>query len=202
VRPAEASPLDDLTLLRRAESGDDQAFDGLVARHERSIFRFARSLVRTEAEAEDVLQETFLAVWRSCRGDTGGTKSGDASVRSWLFSIARHAAYRRGRRRAGEPAQHESLEALGVAAGWGGGDDPEHLAATLESRAALRAALGRLEGDDAALLWLRDVEGLTGPEAAEALGLTLAAQKSRLHRARLKLRAEVRAEEGHHAGRT
>lgn len=171
-----------------------------MVRHQAAIYRFARSLVRTDAEAEDVLQETFLAVWRAVSGDTAARKDGEASVRSWLFAIARHAAYRRGRRHVGEPAQHESLAALGAAAGWGEPQDPERLAAVLESRTALRAALGQLDSDDAAILWLRDVEELTGPEAAHALGLSLAAEKSRLHRARLHLRATLRREEVPHAG--
>lgn len=192
MRPEEDPPQrDDLSLLRAAEDGDEAAFAALVERYEGPIYRFGRSLVRTDADAEDVLQESFLSVWRTVRGG-GARKQGDSSVRSWLFTIARHAAYRKGRRRAGEPAQHESLERMGSAAGWGHHEDPERLAAALESRELLGTALAALPDESREVIVLRDVEGLTGPEAAEVLGIELGAVKSRLHRARLALRAALR----------
>jgi len=182
-------------LLRAAEGGDAAAFDALMERHQAAVFRFARALVRTDADAEDVLQQTFLSVWRTVT--TGkARKDGDASVKSWLFTIARNGAYRTGRRRVGEPKQHESLEELGAAAGWGEGDDPETLTHALESRERLHEALLALPDEDREVIVLRDVEGLTGPEAARVLQLELPAVKSRLHRARLRLRALLRGD-GH-----
>jgi RNA polymerase sigma-70 factor (ECF subfamily) len=188
-----AQDRDDLSLLRAAETGDAAAFDLLVARYEAPVFRFVRSLLRTDADAEDALQQTFLAVWRTVSSGKA-RKTGEASVRSWLFAIARNNAYRGARRRAGEPAQHESVEQLGKEAGWGQQGDPEALAAALESRARLAAALAALPDEQREVVVLRDVEGLTGPETAAVLGIDLGAAKSRLHRARLALRAQLREE--------
>lgn len=194
-RPTQAGIIDDLSLLRKAEDGDLSAFETLVLRHQDSVFRFARSLVRYETEAEDVLQQTFLSAWRACTGDTGGRKAGDASVKGWLFAIARHAAYKTHRHRARHPDQptgEDPLIVLGQKAGWGAEDDPEALASALESRQRLNAALAQLEPSDREIITLRDIEGLSGDEAASVVGLSLAATKSKLHRARLKLRAALR----------
>lgn len=200
MRPEEpaqaADDLRDQRLLAAAEGGDGAAFGQLVQAYQAPIYRFLRGLVRGEAEAEDALQETFLSVWRAVQGEVAG-KAGDASVRSWLFAIARHAAYRRARRRAGQPERTEPLEKLGAEAGWGAQDSPEALAAALESRERLRQALHELDEEEREVLWLRDVEGLSGEETAHILELSVAAMKSRLHRARLKLTARVRQEVDH-----
>ncbi len=153
------------------------------------VFRYARSLVRTDADAEDVLQRTFIAAWRSA-----GTFEGRSSAFAWLCTIARHAAERAGRLRAGAPKHFESLdapeiEALGCAAGFG---DPESLTAELEETSRVRGALAGLPEEDREILTLRDVEGLTGPEVEAILGLSRAAMKSRLHRARLHLLAAIK----------
>jgi RNA polymerase sigma-70 factor (ECF subfamily) len=89
----------------------------------------------------------------------------------------------------GEPASFEPLETLGVQAGWG--DDGAALE-SLARRDLLRRALRRLRPDDREILVLRELEGLPGAEVAEMLELTLAAMKSRLHRARLRLAAALR----------
>ncbi len=187
-----AEPRADLTLLARTAAGDRDAFDALVARHHGAVNRLARTLTRSTAAADDVTQETFLSAWRHAGGFQG-----TGSVRGWLLTIAHHAAGRHRRLRAGEPTDPLPLEDLGLAAGYGAepaapGPTPETGAAEAERRRALEAALGTLPEADREILVLRDLEGLTGPEAAEALGLTLAAMKTRLHRARLKLMAALR----------
>ncbi len=189
-----AEPEDDVALLRRAGSGDREAFARLVDAHQAAVFRFIRTLGPDAATCEDVLQETFLAAWRSA-----GTFRGESSVRIWLFTIARNTTARHFRRRAGEPRREDlaSLDELGVAAGWGTEADPEALAMQQETRSAIARALDALDPEDRRVLVLRDLEQLNGEEAAAILGLTLAALKSRLHRARLRFAAHLRKETAH-----
>lgn len=180
--PGEES--EDVAALRRVAAGDRRALGPVVLLHKDAIYRYARTLCRSEAAAEDVLQETFVAALRHA-----GTFRGEGSVRGWLFRIARNQAASHRRRRVGEPRHHESLDALGAEAGWGATDEPwERLA----SRDALHKALAGLTEEDREVLLLRDLEGLSGAQTAEVLALSLAAMKSRLHRARLRLAAELR----------
>lgn len=178
---------DDLALLERSAAGERSAFDELVARHGAAVLRFARALTGSDAEAEEVLQRTFIDAWRGAATFTG---RGDA--RSWLFTIARRAGARMRRRRAGEPELHDELSELGRAAGWGRDDAP--LGAAIERREWVSKALERLAPADQELLVLVDVEGYSLAETATILELTVAATKSRLHRARLRLVAALRSE--------
>lgn len=184
--------MDDAALLTAVASGDRAAFTTLVERHEASVWRVVRVLTDSEAAAEDALQETFLAAWRGA-----ADWRGEGPVRAWLLGLARRQAARTWRRRVGEPVHPEPLEELGALAGWGRQDDPEAWAQVLEDQRRLYAALGRLSPEDRAVIVLRDLEQLSGPEAAAALQLPLAALKSRLHRARLRLMAELRPEVSH-----
>lgn len=174
-------------LARRAAQGDRAAFDALVVMHQAALMRFARALTRDAAAAEDVFQETFLAAFRRIR-----TFRGESAFRTWLFTIARRAAMRRSRKRAGEPAEHESLQVLGEAAGWGSDQAHASPADQAERRELLAKALGSLEEEERTVIVLRDLEGLSGEEAAAVVGISVAALKSRLHRARLRLAAAAR----------
>lgn len=176
----------DLALVGRSAQGDREAFDTLVTRHQASVFRLARYLIGNKDEAEDVLQQTFLSAWQGARGFRG-----ESSIRTWLLTIARNAALTRRKQAAREPIDETPLEDLGIRAGWGG-PDPEQLAAAAEQRDRLAAALAALVPEEREILTLRDLEGLAGDEVATMLGLSLAAMKSRLHRARLSLAAAVR----------
>ena len=189
--PVPADAEDDLSVLRRAAAGDHEAFEAIVTRHEAAVYRFARTLTSDLSRAEDALQETFLSAWRAA-----GTFRGDSSVRSWLLAIARHAVERQFRRRVGEPAPADqvSLDVLGVAAGWGEDWNPEASMVKKEQSAVVARALDALSPDDRHVLMLRDVEGLDGDEAAAVLGVSVAALKSRLHRARLRFAAKFREE--------
>ncbi len=164
-------------------------FDDLVQRHQAAVFRFVRSIAADQAAAEDALQETFLAAWRSA-----STFRGDSSLRAWLFAIARNAVMRQHRRRVDEPAAMESLSRLGEEAGWGSDDDPERTAMKHEQREIFEHAMARLADADREVLLLRDLEGLSGEETAAILEIPVAAMKTRLHRARLRLAANVRNE--------
>lgn len=190
--------LSDAVLVDRAAAGDEPAFATLVARHQASVFRLARAMTRSHQSAEDVLQQTFLAAWQALPRFRG-----DSSVRTWLLTIARHAAWHRQQDASRDAIDDTPIDELGVRAGWGA-VGPEELAMRAETRDRLTAALARLEPDDRAILTLRELEELSGDETANALNLTLSAMKSRLHRARLRLAAELRAtthEGGPHAAR-
>ncbi|MCB9744711.1 MAG: RNA polymerase sigma factor [Alphaproteobacteria bacterium] len=182
--------LSDAELLGQVAAGDRAAMGALVERHQAAVYRYTCTLLRTPEAAEDALQQTFIDAMRGAHG-----WAGRSSVRTWLLTLARNAAYRGARRRAGEPAQHLPLDALGAMAGWG--EDPEQATSDRLEVAALRRALGALPEEAQEVIVLRDLEGLTGPETAELLGLTLPALKSRLHRARLLLAATLREEVRH-----
>lgn len=186
-------PLTDTALAQRAAAGDRAAFTELVTRHQASVFRLARVLARSRDEAEDALQQTFLAAWQHI-----GSFRGDASVRTWLLTIARHAVFARRSKLSREPVDPTPIDDLGVRAGWGG-PSPEDEALSGERAALFAAAFGRLDADAREILTLRELEGLSGEETATLLGLSLPAMKSRLHRARLALAACVREEMGHAA---
>lgn len=177
--------------------GDRAAFDALVSAEADGLWRTLRLLCPSEALAEDALQETLLAVWSGA-----AAWSAEAPPRAWITGIARRQAARTWRLRAGQPAAPlalddepaEALATLGAAAGWGQDLDGAAWQRALEDHELLHAALGALSPDDRALLVLRDLEQRSGAEVAAALDLPLAAMKSRLHRARLRLMAVVLAE--------
>ncbi|MGE3469024.1 MAG: RNA polymerase sigma factor [Vicinamibacterales bacterium] len=186
----EGPELTDAALLARGAAGDREAFAALVTRHQASVYRFAKTLVARPADAEDVLQQTFLSAWTAAPRFRG-----EAAVRTWLFVIARNAALTQRARDARHPEADLPLDELGVAAGWGS-DDPETSALAAERRAAFSTAFDALLPADREVLTLRDLEGLSGEETAAVLGVSLAALKSRLHRARVALAARVRKEVG------
>lgn len=186
---AEPLPTSDEELIRRSAGRDRAAFDALVARHGGALLRFATRTCGSDGDGADALQEGLLAAWRGA-----ATFRGEASARTWLYQIVVHACRRRGRRRAGEPERHAPLEEAAAVAGAEAVD--ERVAARQVGRALARA-IDELPTDAREVLWLRDVEGLSGAETATALDLDLAAMKSRLHRARLELKARVEGILGH-----
>lgn len=187
---AESSAAQERALIERATRGDRRAFASLVEKHRGSVYRFALRLTRDPSSAEDVLQETFLAAMNGL-----STWRAEGSFRGWLYAVARSRVLMARRKKAGEPESFESeasLESLGLQAGWGAPMDGEALAAKVQERTVLEAALAKLDPADREVLVLRDLEGLSGDETAQALGLNLRAMKSRLHRARLRLVAAVK----------
>lgn len=178
---------DDAALLRRSAAGDAEAFAGFVARHRAGVHRFATMLARDAHDAEEVLQQTFVQAYRGAAGARV-----DGGARPWLLTIARHALARL-RRVAQAGPDTVSLEQLGREAGFADpAATPERVAAAVESRQLLHTALAALPAGDREVLVLRELEQLDGERTAAVLGLSLEAMKSRLHRARLRLLAEVR----------
>jgi RNA polymerase sigma-70 factor (ECF subfamily) len=185
-RPARDDPRTDEELIALSAAGDRRAFDRLVERHSAAVLRLTNVVTGDPMTAEDALQLAFLSAYRNA-----ASFRSDASVRTWLFAIARNAALRLRSKRGREEIVEEPLMELGLDAGWGT-ENPEALAMAAEQGELLRRAMRSLSSEDQEVLILRDVEGLRGTETAEVLGIGEPALKSRLHRARLRLAGALR----------
>jgi RNA polymerase sigma-70 factor (ECF subfamily) len=176
-------------LLAAARKGDATALEALLVRYQPQLYRFGLRMCGNPDDAGDVAQESLIAMARSLRDFRG-----DASVSSWLYTIARRFCIRKRRRSKFAPRQEESLDAPGNEAVQRLTDpaaDPEHAAAGKELEAALADAIGALDEGHREVLVLRDVEGLSAPEVAGVLGISVDAVKSRLHRARVAVRQQL-----------
>jgi RNA polymerase sigma-70 factor (ECF subfamily) len=176
-------------LLERARKGDRDALDTLLAHHQAQIYRFGLKMCRDPEDAEDVLQDTLFAMARGVRDFRGAS-----SISTWLYAIARSFCMKKRRRSKFAPAEERSLDSDAVLEAGRLADpakQPDEALAGQELEVALDRAIGGLEPMYREVLLLRDVEGLTAPEVAEVLGISVQAVKSRLHRARLSVRARV-----------
>jgi RNA polymerase sigma-70 factor (ECF subfamily) len=179
----------DAALIEAARRGDTDALEALILRYQPRVFRFGMKMCRNVDDAGDIVQETLLALARKV-----GEFRGEASVSTWLFAIARNACIRRRRRSKFAPARVESLDSLEAGLRDGIADPsigPERAAFGHELEQRLAVAIDTLEMGQREVLVLRDVEGLSAPEVAEVLGINVDAVKSRLHRARMALRARL-----------
>ncbi len=180
-----ADDVDDARLVERARTGDREAFEALVRLHADSLFAVVVRFGAPRAEAEEIVQESFVRAWRSI-----GRFKGESRFFTWLYRIGineakRHMA-RRGARLEQVASDDAPLESVG--------DDsrsPEQEAEHSDLRAALERAVRALPPDHRAPLVLRDIEGLSTTEAAAVMELGEAAFKSRLHRARLAVREAI-----------
>jgi RNA polymerase sigma-70 factor (ECF subfamily) len=176
-------------LLRAARLGDDRALGALVARYEPRVYRFSYRLTGNADDAADVSQDTLMAMARSLKSFRG-----ESALTTWLYTVARRFAMRRYRQRARQRSRETALEDIDNPSEprlRSAAPTPEDLTVALERDAAINAALRRLSPSHRDVLLLRDVEGLTAPEASKVLGIGVRAVKSRLHRARLSLRATL-----------
>jgi len=185
----------DIALVGRAQAGELDAFEALTTRYERRVFSLAMRMLRQEQDAEDVTQQTFLSVLENLNGFRG-----EASFATWLFRIATHAALKVIRKRKGlktvsweeateETDQVDSIPHPEFIADWR--QSPEQLVQKHEIQRLLDEALSKLDEKHRLVFLLRDVEGFSVKETAEALGLTGANTKVRLLRARLQLREHL-----------
>jgi RNA polymerase sigma-70 factor (ECF subfamily) len=175
--------VEDEALVRRALEGDREAFGELADRHAAGVYHLALQMLRHPAEAEEVLQDTFLAAYKRL-----GTFRGESRFKTWLYQIAtNHARMKlRRRRRAPETVELEEWSLPEPVRPWR--DLPAEAFERLELRRLLTESLESLPEIYRTAFWLRDVEGLSNQEVADVLGLTLPAVKSRVLRARLALR--------------
>ena len=185
----------DTELVRRAKAGELDAFEALTNRYEQRVYGLAMRMLRQEQDAEDVTQQTFLSVLEHLESFRG-----EASFSTWVLRIASHAALKIIRKRKGlntvslEEATEKSDELDSIPhpefiADWR--QSPEHLVEQNEVRRLLDDALTRLDEKHRLVFLLRDVEGLSVRETAEALDLSEGNVKVRLLRARLQLREDL-----------
>ena len=185
----------DTELVGRAKNGDLDAFEALTNRYEERVYSLALRMLHQEEDAEDVTQQTFL----SALENLGGFR-GEASFSTWLLRIASHVALKVIRKRKGlnttslEEATEEA-DSYGriphpeYIVDWR--QSPEELVRKNEIQRLLEDALAKLDEKHRLVFLLRDVEGLSVKEAAEALGISEGNTKVRLLRARLQLREEL-----------
>jgi len=169
-------------LLGAAQRGDRAALEALLAQHRKTVFRYGLRYCGSTENAEDAVQETLWAAARAI-----GNFRRAAAVTTWLFTIVRNKCHRLLFHKHDEADLADLLPRIPDA-----GRTPEDETAARQIQHILAEALARLEPGHREVILLRDVEGLTAPEAADRLGLTVQALKSRLHRARAELRAGVR----------
>jgi RNA polymerase sigma-70 factor (ECF subfamily) len=181
-----ASSATDGELLAAARQGDAAALEALLVRYQPHLYRFGLRMCGNEDDAGDVAQESLISMARALRDFRG-----DSSVSSWLYTIARRFCIKKRRRGKFAPAREESLDAPGIDAAQRLADpapSPEQTATNRELERALTRAIDGLEPAQREVLVLRDVEGLSAPEVAKVLGISVDAVKSRLHRARVAVR--------------
>lgn len=182
------SPSDD-ELLTAARRGDAEALETLLVRYQPHLYRFGLRMCGNEADAGDVAQESLISMARSLRDFRG-----DSSVSSWLYTIARRFCIKRRRRSKFAPAREDSLDAVETTGADRLADpapSPEQTASNRELATALTRAIDALDPPHREVLVLRDVEGLSAPEVAKVLDISIDAVKSRLHRARVAVRQEL-----------
>jgi RNA polymerase sigma-70 factor (ECF subfamily) len=170
-------------LLERARAGDQAALEDLLTSVAPAIHRFGLRLCQSAPDAEDVLQDTLLSIATHLH-----EFEARSALLSWVFALTRSACARRRRglknqRMANEADLPEPRDAA---------PSPEQQAAENEMTRALSRALDSLPEQYREVILLRDVEGLTAPDVAASLGVSVDAVKSRLHRAREALRSGLR----------
>jgi len=186
--------LPETELVAQARAGDREAFRAIMTRCNQRLFRIARAVVRDEAEAEDVLQEAYTRAFAAIAGFRG-----EAGVATWLTRIVLNEAHGRLRRRR-ETVDLDVLETAEPGAqllnfpGTARSEDPEADAARAQIRRILERAVDALPEPFRLVFILREVEELSVEETAAHLGLKAETVKTRLHRARRRLREALDAQ--------
>jgi RNA polymerase sigma-70 factor (ECF subfamily) len=172
--PNETGPEQEAQLLKRLQAGDERAFETIYERHMPPVYRYALRMTGSAADADDVVQELFLALIREARGYDPVR----GELRSYLYGMARRLILRR---LPVEPSADEDTPEPAVE------DDPfERL--DLEQRLALvRAAVAALPANYREVVALCDLEELSYADAAATMGCAVGTVRSRLHRARAML---------------
>ncbi len=209
-REAKGSPLpkaqdqrpneEERLLVQRVKAGDQQAFEVLYRRYVSSVYRQAINLVGNEAEAEEVVQEVFLTLYEKAK-----TFRGDSAFSTWLYRLTVNTTLMklRRRKRTKEVAfddylpqyQDDGHHLVRPVVDWS--PDPEGRLLSAEVQRTLQQALDQLPPVDKAVVVMSDLDGLANREIGKALGLSVPAVKSRLHRARLFLRGNLAVSLGH-----
>ncbi|MBQ8507952.1 MAG: sigma-70 family RNA polymerase sigma factor [Clostridia bacterium] len=173
-------------LIERASGGDPSAFNQLMAAHEKRMYAVALRMFSNREDAQDCLQEAMLRVYRSI----GGFK-GQSSFSTWVYRITMNTCLDELRRKKNK--QNTSLDGL-LDMGWSPtdeGDVPEKHAVRSELRREIRSAIRELPEDMRSAVVLRDIQGFSYDEIAQMLEVNVGTIKSRISRAREKLRGKL-----------
>lgn len=173
--------------VEKVAAGDPETFNDLVRRFHGSLYRLALRLVRNEHDAQEIVQESFLAAYEGCAKFQGRSK-----VRTWLLSITYHKAVDRLKRRTRdawsltgnleESPLWDRVEKVGEFTDWS--QDPEQYFQRTQLLETLEGALREVPAESKAVFELRDVQGMSSKEVAETLGISEGAARVRLHRVR------------------
>ncbi len=189
--PSQVVKDDESALVAAAKAGDISAFETLVGRYERKIFRLTMNITRNREDAEDAMQDAFLKSYSHLKDFAG-----DSRFYTWLVRIAANEALMRLRKRRpnqfslDEPIPGENEETIPQdIQDWG--PSPEQRYGQSEMHEILSGVIDELEPGFRTVFVLRDVEELSTEETAKIVGISVPAVKSRLLRARLKLREKL-----------
>ena len=184
---------DDTELVRLAAAGDREALERLLMRVQEVTWRFSTSVCGHADDAEDAMQEALIKTYRYV-----GRIREPGAFKPWLYRTVRNACLMGRRKRAGEPSRLRSLEDIVHDHGDpmridvpDPGRNPEQLADDAGLRRRLREALRTLPGPYRAVVFLRDIEGLSTREVAKVMSMSEDNVKTRLHRARVQLQAAL-----------
>ncbi len=178
----------DSDLVTAAQGGDTRAFDELVVRYRDKVYRLCFKILRHEDDAAEALQDTFLSAFR------GLPKfKSESTFSTWLYRIATNASLMKYRKRRDGHVSYEQsqssvpdAEPLQIESDWSARPEQELLDS--ETREVLSLEIDRLPDDLRTVFVLRDIQEQSNLDVATELGLSVAAVKSRLHRARIRLR--------------
>jgi len=167
-------------VVTAARAGDEASIAALVSAAHPHVRRFAYALCASEQDAQDAAQEALIVLFRKI-----GTLRATAALSSWMFQIVRHECARRARalRRRAAPAPEPTMISA-----------EEDVLRRLEAE-RVAVAIAALPADQRCVLVMRDVQGMPGRLVAQQMGLSTAAMKSRLHRARTAVRVELSRED-------
>jgi RNA polymerase sigma-70 factor, ECF subfamily len=188
--PSKIAREDEHLLVTAAKRGDQSAFEELVNRYEKKIFRLTMNITRNTEDAEDAMQDAFMKAYSHLNTFEEGSR-----FYTWLVRIAANEALMRLRKRRpnqfslDEPIQGDDEVIPRDIQDWG--PSPEQRYAQSEMRQILNDVIDQLTPDFRIVFVLRDIEGLSTEETASSVGISEAAVKSRLLRARLKLRQKL-----------
>lgn len=185
--------ISDDEIVRRVRSGDTALYEILMRRYNQRIYRIARSILRDDSEAEDVMQEAYVRAYQHLADFMGA-----AQFSTWLTRIAIHEALGRVRKRA-RMEEFDSLpnsELTMIGKNMGSDHDPERSAYDRELKIILEGAIDKLPRDYRTVFVMRIVEEVSIAETAECLGITIETVKTRLHRGRALLRKHLERRAG------
>jgi len=191
---------DERLLIQRVKAGDQKAFEVIFSRYVNRVYRQAFKLVGNEADAEDVVQEVFLLVYRKAQSFLGKSE-----FSTWLYRLTANAALTKLRQRKKEKEvsldeylpkfRKDGHHLVRPVVDWT--QDIDKFVAIKEYSQIIKEAMEQLSPMDKAVVMMSDMEEMSNPEISETLGISVQAVKARLHRARLFLRGKFTAHLGY-----